>query len=70
VHGAVLGGREVFASGQRVVWVHHLITRRSGPFNFINTPDQILSLLNLFRLVNLLIHCLIRSASGRAMLTV
>ena len=51
-------------------WLHHLITRESGHFNFSNVPDQILLFLGLFGLVTALIHGLMRSASGRAILAV
>ena len=51
-------------------WVHHLVTGESGHFNFGNVPDQILLFLGLFGLVTALIHFLLRSASGRAILAV
>jgi ABC-type branched-subunit amino acid transport system ATPase component/branched-subunit amino acid ABC-type transport system permease component len=51
-------------------WVHRLVIRRGGRFDFNNIPDQILLFLALFGLLTLLIHSLMRSASGRAMLAV
>ncbi|MFI5042346.1 MAG: ATP-binding cassette domain-containing protein, partial [Acidimicrobiales bacterium] len=51
-------------------WVHHLITREHGHFDFNNLPDQILLFLAVFALITVVIHCLMRSASGRAILAV
>jgi ABC-type branched-subunit amino acid transport system ATPase component/branched-subunit amino acid ABC-type transport system permease component len=51
-------------------WVHRLITRQGGHFDFNNIPDQILLFLALFGMLTLIIHSLMRSASGRAMLAV
>ncbi|WP_261574098.1 ABC transporter permease subunit [Frankia gtarii] len=49
-------------------WLHHLLTRGGGHFDFSLLPDQILLFLMLFGLVTAMIHALGRSASGRAML--
>jgi ABC-type branched-subunit amino acid transport system ATPase component/branched-subunit amino acid ABC-type transport system permease component len=57
-------------SAPGVDWVHHLLTRETGGFNFSNLPDQILLFLALFGIVTWLIHSLSCSASGRAMLAV
>ena len=57
-------------SGPGLNWVHRLITRQPGHFDFNNLPDQILLFLALFGTVSALIHSLMRSASGRAMLAV
>jgi ABC-type branched-subunit amino acid transport system ATPase component/branched-subunit amino acid ABC-type transport system permease component len=51
-------------------WVHRLITRHGGRFDFSNLADQILLFLAVFGLVTVVIHCLMRSASGRAVLAV
>ncbi|HXW31716.1 MAG TPA: ATP-binding cassette domain-containing protein, partial [Acidimicrobiales bacterium] len=51
-------------------WLHHLITREHGHFDFSNLADQILLFLVVFGLVTGVIHCLMRSASGRAILAV
>ena len=51
-------------------WMHHLITRGHGHFDFNNLPDQILLFLVVFGLITVVIHCLMRSASGRAVLAV
>ncbi len=51
-------------------WVQHLVTRVPGPFNFNNVPDQILLFLAVFGLVTAIIHTLLHSASGRAILAV
>ena len=51
-------------------WVHHLLTGESGPFDFNNIPDQILLFAALFGLITLVIHNVMRSATGRAMLAV
>ena len=51
-------------------WLHDLITRQVGSFNFANIPDQIVLFFGVFGLVAVLIHNLNRSATGRAMLAV
>jgi ABC-type branched-subunit amino acid transport system ATPase component/branched-subunit amino acid ABC-type transport system permease component len=51
-------------------WLHHLVTRKPGHFDFNTLNDQILLFLGVFGLVTLVIHCLLRSASGRAILAV
>jgi len=51
-------------------WLHRLITRSGGHFDFSKLPDQILLFLVVFGVVTALIHALMRSPSGRAMLAV
>ena len=51
-------------------WIHDLITRQRGSFNFANIPDQIVLFFAVFGLMAVLIHNLNRSPAGRAMLAV
>jgi ABC-type branched-subunit amino acid transport system ATPase component/branched-subunit amino acid ABC-type transport system permease component len=51
-------------------FVHRVLTLQGGPFNFSLLPDQILLFLAIFGIVAAVIHLLIRSATGRAMLAV
>ena len=51
-------------------WLHRLVTRSGGHFDFSKLPDQILLFLAVFGVITGLIHALMRSASGRAMLAV
>jgi branched-subunit amino acid ABC-type transport system permease component/ABC-type branched-subunit amino acid transport system ATPase component len=51
-------------------WIHDLIIRQSGSFNFANIPDQIVLFLAVFGLIAFCIHNLKRSPTGRAMLAV
>jgi ABC-type branched-subunit amino acid transport system ATPase component/branched-subunit amino acid ABC-type transport system permease component len=51
-------------------WIHDLVTRQGGSFNFANVPDQIVLFFAVFGLIALVIHNLKRSPTGRAMLAV
>jgi ABC-type branched-subunit amino acid transport system ATPase component/branched-subunit amino acid ABC-type transport system permease component len=51
-------------------WFHRLVVRKGGHFDFSQLPDQILLLLGVFGLITAIIHALLRSPSGRAMLAV
>ncbi len=51
-------------------WIHDLITRQRGSFDFANIPDQIVLFFAVFGLIAVLIHNLNRSSTGRAMLAV
>jgi ABC-type branched-subunit amino acid transport system ATPase component/branched-subunit amino acid ABC-type transport system permease component len=51
-------------------WFHRLVVRKGGHFDFSQLPDQIVLLLGVFGLITVIIHALLRSPSGRAMLAV
>ena len=51
-------------------FVHRLIVRHGGHFNFSAERDQIVLFLFVFALVTVVIHSLMRSATGRAILAV
>ncbi|HEY1633894.1 MAG TPA: ATP-binding cassette domain-containing protein [Acidimicrobiales bacterium] len=51
-------------------WVHTLAAPQGGAFNFSRLADQILLFLAVFGVITAVIHALLRSASGRAMLAV
>ncbi|MDA8047005.1 MAG: ATP-binding cassette domain-containing protein [Actinomycetota bacterium] len=51
-------------------FLHRLIVRHGGHFNFSSVRDQIVLFLVVFGLISLLIHSLIHSSTGRAILAV
>jgi ABC-type branched-subunit amino acid transport system ATPase component/branched-subunit amino acid ABC-type transport system permease component len=51
-------------------WLHRFVVRDGGHFDFSQVPDQIVLFLAVFGLLSGVIHALMRSPTGRAMLAV